>query len=192
LRHAPFPRINFPLADSPKQPGAALGCLEVDHADHQRASDRVSRIPPTPSSSAREGFGPFDTDHRGWCLVADLGAPLEHARIVGGGPEAYYRSPGAHCRCNARACACPRDAASQIFGSPPFGSFAAKADHLFPEVQPSALSITERLAPGADLNKLWLRKTTLVQRDRVLLVNLRRDLSIRSPELELHPGNSFK
>lgn len=76
LRHGPFPRINSPLAYSPKQPGAALGRLEVDHADHQRASDRVSRIPPTPSSSAREGFGPFDTDHRGWCLVADVGRLL--------------------------------------------------------------------------------------------------------------------
>ena len=92
LRHGPFPRINSPLAYSPKQPGAALGRLEVDHADHQRASDRVSRIPPTPSSSAREGFGPFDTDHRGWCLVADVGSPLEHARIVGDGTDAYCRS----------------------------------------------------------------------------------------------------
>ena len=112
LRHGPFPRINSPLAYSPKQPGAALGRLEVDHADHQRASDRVSRIPPTPSSSAREGFGPFDTDHRGWCLVADVGAPLEHARIVGDGTDAYCRSPGAHCRRHPRASVCPRDAAA--------------------------------------------------------------------------------
>src|SRR5260370_16406992 len=71
-----LPPDQFPLGLLPKQPGAALGRLEVDHADHQRASDRVSRIPPTPSSSAREGFGPFDTDHRGWCLVADVGRLL--------------------------------------------------------------------------------------------------------------------
>src|SRR5882762_10830177 len=73
-----LPPDQFPLAYSPKQPGAALGRLEVDHADHQRTSDRVSRIPPTPSSSAREGFGPFDTDQNE--ISPPLPPPFKHQR----------------------------------------------------------------------------------------------------------------